>query len=86
MRKRQWRFLLNEILDARNAHEAYHAFLANRIEELRVKENTILAKLEVMQNQLEDALVAQTGDPEKRNIDLRTVEIMPDGTVRECEE
>jgi hypothetical protein len=61
---------------------------------IRRKLNTILAKLETMQVEIEEALAEQSPTPLKwrphddteNYADLRTYEIMPDGTRRECEE
>lgn len=51
--KGQWRMLIGEILEARNASEGYHAHIANQIEGLRQQLNTVLAKLEAIQAELE---------------------------------
>ena len=68
MTKRQWRFLLTEILEARNDASGAHAFIENRLEDLRQQLKDIQRRL----------------PPE--NMDLRTYEILPDGTRRECAE
>lgn len=45
MKKREIQALLDEILEARNGADAYHAYLANQIEDLRAQLNEIQRRL-----------------------------------------
>lgn len=44
MRKRQWRMLMTEILEARNDAAAAHAYIENQVEALRQQLNRIEAQ------------------------------------------
>lgn len=67
MRRRQWRMLMTEILEARNDAAAAHAYIENQVEALRQQLLAIERRL-----------------PPEPDMDLRTYQIMPDGTRREC--
>ena len=43
--KGQWRMLMTELLETRNEASGYHAYLANRIEELRAQLKDIQRRL-----------------------------------------
>lgn len=70
--KGQWRMLMSTVLKIVNDASGSHAYIENRLEELRQQLLAIEKRL--------------PPEPAIDYADLRTYEIMPDGSRRECEE
>lgn len=85
MRKRQWRMLMTEILEARNDAAAAHAYIENQVEALRQQLRAIERRLPPETEAIDVSARSESSPPAEidyANLRWRTQN--PDGTWRDC--